>query len=595
MILHALHALYDRLQADPDYKVFSPGFSLQKVSFKVVLEPDGSLLELQDHRRTKEGKQRTRQLRVLGDSKPSGSGLNPCFLWDNSSYLLGFKAEDPKPERTHKAFEAFREKHLELEAAIDSPVFSAVCRFLKTWDPADAERYPEFQEAATTGFGVFQLQGREAYVHNDPAILEWWQGQLLQEESATLGQCLITGDNAPLARLHPKIRGVRGAQGAGATIAGFNEDAYESYGKKQSYNAPVSQEAAFRYTTALNALLDGPMRAKHSFPLGDATVVFWTDQPTVTEDLFAQWISSADGSLPAVEQPAQREDLRLKLEIFLQALRQGRAAYGALESELEQPLEEARFFLLGLSPNAARLSVRFFHRGHLGELLDNLRLHLRHIGTSPQPAVGKRKADPEMPPAWLLLRQTAREPKDIPPTLAGPLLSAIVTGCNYPESLAAAVLRRIRADREVTYPRVCAIKGYLVRNLKTEVSMSLDTERPDPAYRIGRLFAALEKTQRDAHDGKLNKTIRDNFYSSASATPRSVFPRLLRTYQHHLNKLETKYKTGREKLVQEIIAPLTDWPAHFGLADQGLFAIGYYHQTRDFYTKKTASETTSAN
>jgi CRISPR-associated protein Csd1 len=185
----------------------------------------------------------------------------------------------------------------------------------------------------------------------------------------------------------------------------------------------------------------------------------------------------------------------------------------------------------------------------------------------------------------------------IPPLLEAPLLEAIVTGKRYPDALYQAVLRRLAAERHVNYARACVIKGYLVRNLRKEVSMSLDENRTDPAYRLGRLFAALEKTQLDALGPNLNSTIRDRFYSAASATPRAVFPRVLRTYQHHLSnpKLEGGLRVAREKLVQEIVAPLKDFPAHLNLADQGLFALGYYHQMRAFFTKKQTDPARSEN
>lgn len=202
--------------------------------------------------------------------------------------------------------------------------------------------------------------------------------------------------------------------------------------------------------------------------------------------------------------------------------------------------------------------------------------------------------DPEFPPTWMLLRQTARDADGIPPILAGPLMRAILSGSRYPDGLYSAVIRRIHADRDINYLRSCIIKGYLNRNHRREISMSLDTQRSDPAYRLGRLFAALEKTQGDAL-GNLNASIRDRFYSAASSTPRSVFPRLLRTYQHHLGKLEGGRKVFREKLVQEIVGPLVHFPAHLNLADQGLFAIGYYHQMQNFYQKKEDGDPIEVN
>jgi len=583
MILRSLNALYGRLAADERYQVAPPGYSRQKVTFKVVLTSGGELHAIEDARQSSDGRLRPRQVLVLGGTKPSGSGLNPCFLWDNSQYMLGFKADDKKPERTRRTFNAFRTRHLECEDAIGSPAYSAVCRFLEAWDPDRASDHPVLEDAAVTGFGVFQIQGRAAFVHEDPAVDRWWRCQMDEQGSSVEGQCLVTGALAPLARIHKKIRGVAGAQGAGGSIVGFNEDAYESYGKSQSYNAPVSEDVAFRYVTALNALLDGPMREKHRLVFGDTTVAFWTDRPTATEDIFIEFAREGSGVVEAVD--AQDEGRRQRVERFLRALREGGEAY----SDLEADPEGTPFFLLGLSPNAARISVRFFERGSLAHLLDNLRRHHRDIGLGRRPASGKRRPDPEFPAAWMLLAQTARETKDIPPILAGPLMRAIVGGLRYPEGLYAAVLRRVHADRTVNYLRCCVIKGYLNRNLDREVSMSLDPDRLDPAYRLGRLFAALEKTQKDALGENLNRTIRDGFYSSASATPRSVFPKLLRTYQHHIAKLEGGLRVNRERLIQAIFDPLETFPANLSLADQGLFAIGYYHQTNDFYTKRDES------
>jgi CRISPR-associated protein Csd1 len=581
MILHALNELYDRLAKNEAYEVAPPGYSLQKITFKVVLKPDGTLLSIEDARHSDDGRLRPRQVIVPGSTKPSGSGINPCFLWDNSGYMLGFRVDDPKPERTRATFEAFCEKHLEHEELVGAPAYSAVCRFLEGWDPGEAGSFPLLEDAAATGFGVFQIQGKEAFVHEDPAVQAWWKSQLAEGDEGVEGQCLVTGESAPLARIHDKIRGVAGAQGAGGTIVGFNEDAYASYGKSQSYNAPVAEEVAFRYVTALNALLDGPMKEKHRLTLGDTTVAFWTERSTETEDIFAEF--TREGSTIVEEGETQDEGRRQRVERFLRALREGREAY----ADLDDDPEGTPFYLLGLAPNSARISVRLFERGTVADLLDNLRRHHRDIAVTPRPAVGRRKPDPEFPAAWMLLSQTAREAKDIPPILASPLLKAIVGGARYPDALFAAVIRRVHADRRVDYLRCCILKGYLNRNLNREVSMSLDPDRTDPAYRLGRLFSALEKTQQDALGGKLNKTIRDTFYSSASATPGSVFPRLLRTYQHHLAKLEGGMRVNRERLVQSILEPLASFPPHLPLPEQGLFAIGYYHQMSDFYTKRS--------
>jgi CRISPR-associated protein Csd1 len=322
--------------------------------------------------------------------------------------------------------------------------------------------------------------------------------------------------------------------------------------------------------------------------VGHTTVAFWTDRPTVVEDIFLPFAVGEWGTGPSSQ--AQDESVRAKLAAFLQALRMGREAYGDLETDAEL----TRYFILGLAaPTPARIAVRFYHQGTLAELLENLRRHHRNIGIQRRFAEGSKHPEPEFPAIGLLLNETCpvkangRSDRDkIPPLLAGMLLESIITGIRYPEGLYAAVMRRIVADRKVNYPRACIIKGYLVRNLGKEIPMSLDTSRTEPAYRLGRLFATLEKTQRDAMGEGLKANIRDRFYASASATPGAVFPRLLRTYQHHLANLEIGHKVNREKLVQEILAPLSGIPAHFGIAEQGLFALGYYHQFNAFYVRK---------
>ncbi len=583
MILQSLHDLYARLRKEERYRIPPQGYSLQKITFKIVLSPDGELFEIQDARIPVGGRLRPAQIEVPWVSGRAGSGLLPYFLWDTAGYLLGHKPDDQNPDRTIRAFEAFREKHLSLEEDVDSPAFSAVCRFLESWGPENFAGVDTSAELGT-GYGVFQIVGRSGYVHQDARIREWWEQRDPTEGDSTFGQCLLTGERAPIARTQPMIKGVIGTSGTGASIVTFNENAYESLGKRQGFNAPVGEAAAFRYVTALNAMLDGPMRDKHRIRIGDTTVAFWTDRPTLTEDVFAEY--TLGGSASIDRERAQDEGIRQKLEVFLKTLRKG----GECRDEIEEDPDRTRFYLLGLSPNKARISIRLFHHGTLGQLLDDLRRHHEHIRIDPQPARGKRPADPEFPSLIQLLdqtcpRRTGGKPdrEKIPPILVGPLFRAVLTGARYPDGLYSAVLRRIRADRTVNYLRACVLKGHLQRNFGKELAMSLDTSRPDPAYRLGRLFGALEMTQHDALPG-VKAGIRDRFYGAASAQPGSVFPRLLRTYQHHLAKLE-RGRVNREKLVQEILDPLQDFPTHLDLAGQGLFALGYYHQKQAFYSK----------
>ncbi|MBA3964014.1 MAG: type I-C CRISPR-associated protein Cas8c/Csd1 [Chthoniobacterales bacterium] len=588
MILQSLNQLYHRLAADARYGVPTPGYSVQRVTFCIVLGADGTLHEIEDARQTitettKVGKTRTkqiaRQMLVPGNGKPPGQGINPCTLWDNTAYLLGYTQDTSKKARAAQSFQACREHHLTLEPTINDPSFFEVCRFLEAWTPESAmEWQAKLDDFATTGFGVFRLLDQRQFVHDTPTFREWWVSR--QNSAATdeiVAPCLVTGESLPIARLaEPAIKGVNGAAPGGAKLASFNLDAFESYGKQQTYNAPVSKVATFQYCNALNALLGGPQSHRHRIQIGDATTVFWTERETITESLFAEFLG---GNIEPNEQSATTEEDRVihqRLDAFLKILRQGG---GAQVGELgDDP--DTRFYILGLSGNVTRLSVRYWHVGSIAEMVDRLKAHYDALRI-----VRSRETDPEFPPLWMLLRQTAREAKDIPPLLSGVLMQSILAGTPYPQALYSAVLNRIRADHAVNYFRAAVIKAVLTRqpNSNHQIPMSLDSNRIDKGYLLGRLFAALEKTQEDALG---IATVRERFYSSASATPGAVFPRILRTYQHHLAKLEGGHKVNRERLIQSIHAPLRSYPAHLNLEEQGLFAIGYYHQRQDFFTRK---------
>ena len=394
----------------------------------------------------------------------------------------------------------------------------------------------------------------------------------------------MTGRFASLARLHePKIKGVSGAQSAGALLVSFNAAAYESYGKEQSYNAPVSVDAAFKYANALNFLLKDQRRR---VSLGDATVVFWAERRHALEEA----MSDLFGEIALPEPSAEDEDRVQQARRFLNQLRDG-----AAEDPAFDPKSHTSFFILGLAPNASRISVRFWVEASAGELEFRLAKHLQDV------RVVRRDDRP------LTLRDIARstgraergpdgrfkgfDTKSVNDQLIGELARSVLTGAAYPQSLLSAMLRRIRSDGEVHPARVAAIKGCLVRNARLrgtnlEVSVELDECQTASAYRMGRLFALLEKIQSDSAESDLNSTIKDRYFSSASTTPAAVFPRLFRLSQHHQAKLPPGTKVYYEKLLQETISGLCDFPAHLTLEDQGLFVIGYYHQRQKLFTKK---------
>jgi CRISPR-associated protein Csd1 len=590
MILQRLVEYYDRIATDPQSASQLPktGYSLQKITFCVVLTSAGRLQQFQSLLDSGKKKPLPRQLLVPGQSKPSGSGFNPCFLWDNAAYMLGFKPEDTKPERTQQSFEAFREKHVSVEQEVNSAAFTAVCVFLRDWSPRlNGDQYANDLKDIVGGFGVFRIAGQQGFVHDDPAVVSWWLSHHAQAgEDASQGFCLVSGQQEPIARLHePKIKGVRNAKTSGALLVSFNDDAYESFGKTQSYNAPVSVSAAFKYANALNYLL---RRDDRRISLGDATVVFWAERPTPLEDFISDLFSASP--LPGPDAPVEDKRRADQLRLFLSQLREGYAL-----NELDTP--GTRFFILGLSPNAARISVRFWADTTVAEMEDRLRQHLQDIDL-----VGSREGDSLLKIKGIV-QATGRAESDakgqfrgydgdsVAPLLAGAIARAVLTGGPYPQSLLSSMVRRIRSDNAIRHPRVAAIKACLVRNSRLngnpkEVPVALDINRSEPAYVTGRLFALLEKIQEDSSEGNLNATIKDRYFSSASATPGVVFPRLIRLSQHHLAKIEGGLKVYREKQLGEVMGKVERFPSHFNLEDQGLFSVGYFHQRQDLFTRK---------
>ncbi len=573
MILQALSDYYLRLENDPDVDIAPYGYSSQNIAFCIVLEPDGTLFTIEDVRTEDKKKKHSIKEIVPGGAKPSGSGINPNFIWDKTDYLLGYKTDDPKPERTLKSFEEFRQKHLDLEKTINDPEFSAICHFLKNHQSGVLPENGEFLKELASGFGLFKIRGKTHFVHESKKIKQFWDESHTNSVSddSVRGECLVTGETTVLARLHePKIKGVANAQSAGAAIVSFNLDSFESYNKEQSFNAPVSENIAFQYCTGLNYLLR--IGSRQRLLIGDSTVVFWTEKPTKAEEFMGMILDSGSKS--------EDESTRKEIENILLRISKGHYA-----EELGEP--DTPFYILGLSPNAARVSIRFWHVSSLSEMVNRLAQHFQDL----EMVHGER--DPDFPSAWQLLRETVRDSKDISPHLAGALMRAVLTGEPYPDSLYSTVLRRIRLDQKMNYLRASILKACLNRKLRShqsqfyfkEVSMALDESRTDKSYLLGRLFAALEKCQEDALPG-INATIKDRFFGAASSTPASVFPRLIRLNQHHMNKLDGGFRVNHNKRIQQIFSMLEIFPSHLNLQEQGLFAIGYYHQRQDLFTSK---------
>lgn len=574
MILQALNRYYDRRAAHGDVPSF--GYSDEPISFAVILSPDGSIADINDLRAVSGRKSRPTRLEVPQPVKRT-SGLASNFLWDKAAYVLGVgrdKNDRAALVRTPSEHETFKSLHRNLMEGVNDDALIALLRFLDSWSPdqVDALRY---REDVPDGNLVFRLDGEGGFLHDRRAAQEIWARALAARESEK-GFCLVTGKRAPIARLHPSVKGVGGAQSSGASLVSFNLDAFTSYGKDQGANAPASEHAAFAYAAALNSLLRRSENNRHRLQIADASTVFWAEaagegsrSAELVEGLFAT----------LVDPPTDAQEAA-KIRPVIEMISKGQPL-----EEIDLDLHaETRMFVLGLSPNAARLSIRFWHVDSFGTLAERLRQHWRDLEIEPRPWT-------TAPAVWRLLVETAaqRKAENVPSNLAGEVMRAILTGRAYPRTLFSAVVGRCRADRDLNGMRAAILKAYLVRQGE-EVPMGLDRNEINAGYRLGRLFAVLQAVQRAAL-GSINASIRDRFYGAASATPAAVFPILLRTAGHHLSTLRKGEKTGRGEWFEREMSEIMDgfesaWPRYLRLEDQGRFAIGYYHEREALYRRK---------
>lgn len=586
MILQELNRYYERKAAEPQATIPSYGTSVENISFALVLNENGELLDVEDLR-LQNGRQLRPRKMVVPAAEKKASGIKPNFLWDSTSYVLGLD-DKGKKERTEKCLEAFVQQVRAFCESDDPGLKSIVCFYTRDYQTITTR--PGWPDICGSNL-VFRLSGVPGFIHDRVAAKKAWELCLSQREAATIGQCLVTGETEqPLARLHSSVKGVRGAQSSGASIVSFNLSAFESYGKEQSINAPVSEKAAFNYVTALNALLAADSRQK--VIIGDTTVVFWAECRSVAEELFADLFAPNESRDKSAE---TGDDQQTTGKIFdlLNCIRSGKHAVDIIP-DLD---ESVRFYILGLAPNASRLSIRFWMASTVRAFLENIGKHFKQLAIVPQ-----FDSDPEFPPLWRLLCQTATlgKSENILPVLAGGMTRAMLSGGMYPQNMLAAVLGRIRADRNVSYYRAALLKAFLVRNKQMEISMYYDPNRKEVPYLLGGLFAVLEKAQADAIPGTTT-TMKDRFFASAPATPARIFPMLIKNAANHIAKLrkdpaKTGWAINLEKSIQDSIAHLKSFPTSMLAEDQGLFMIGYYQRMKDFYTSNaTTSKRTEEN
>mgnify|MGYP000884515133 FL=1 len=580
MILQALHTLYNRKKDD----LPPPGFESKEIPFLIVIDKNGQFIALQDTR-TKDGKKLFSKKFTVPKEKEGRSGKNAWkmanILWDHYGYVLGW----PKSENDSD-IQMAKKQHQSFKTAIalisntypNNIEIQAVKNFLakETFDDVFASQ--EWQECRKIkGCNLsFILEGSTRLVCENEDIQSWCSDASTNEEDADEsndlqdkeGICLVTGERAVIARLNPRTP-ILGARSNAKIVAFQTNMGFDSYGKEQSYNAPVSKKASFAYSTALSYLL--AKESKQKLLAGDATTVFWAEKEHQLENVFADFFG----------EPA-KDDQTQDIKSLIAALR---APQIGARPELDP---QTKFYVLGLAPNAARIAVRFWYEGTVQQILDHIEQHFDDCTIIHGPK------QPETLSLFRLLVSTAVQGKseNIQPNLAGDMMRAILAGTPYPKSLLSSAIRRVRAEREITYPRAALIKAVLARDARyynsnqKEVGMSLDITNNNTGYRLGRLFAVLEKVQEEANPG-LNATIRDRFYGAASSTPVAVFALLMKLKNHHIAKLENRGRAiNFEKLIGEIMSGISEFPAQLPLPDQGRFAVGYYHQRQDFFITK---------
>lgn len=573
MILQALTRLYEDLAARGE--IARLGWGAVKVSYALCLDSKGSITQIVPLMREVPSGDKTvvrPQVMELPAAVKRSSGIASNFLWDNAGYLLGIDGKG-NAKRSEDCFIECKTLHHAILDQIDSDTARAILQFFDTWQPEQAEENPVVSsclDALCKGANMtFRVNG--VFAKDVPHIAAAWQAYYGKSEGPRT-QCLVTGKEDVLEIVHPSISGVSGAQSSGAALVSFNAPAFCSYGYEQGQNAPVGKYAAFAYTTALNTLLSDRDNVQH---IGDTTIVCWAEgadpayQPIAMAALFGE-------KLP---EGLTANDLRAAMK---------RLADGLPCDELALDPERP-FYILGLAPNAARLSVRFFLKNTFGQVMRNVNEHYERL------EIVKPKNDAfDIIPLWALLRESVNmnsRDKSPSPAMAGATARAIFSGSAYPASLLQLTMLRIRAERNITRGRAAIIKAYYLKNPhkdcpKEVLTVHLNQESTNIPYTLGRIFSVYEATQQAANPG-INTTIKDRFFNSAASTPATIFPVLDNLYQKHLRKLERGLQVHYDRQIMELKALLGEaYPLRLTLPQQGSFNLGYYHQTQKRYTKK---------
>lgn len=574
MILQALTDYYETLAAQG--KIARPGWANANISYALCISDAGELEQAVSIKTEQpRGKKTVLSPQVLSLPAPVKRtvGITSNFLWDNSSYILGADNKGT-PQRSLMCFQACRALHQTLLEHVESAPAKALLAFFDRWEPEKAQEHSALAEnlddILSSSNLVFRYNG--AYIHEDPTIRQAWQTYYDGTGDGPEMVCLVTGKKGPAEAVHPSIKGVAGAQSSGAALVSFNAPAFCSYGREQNLNAPTGKYAAFAYTAALNHLLAD---REHIIRIGDTTVLFWAKGgQSAYQAMMAGCLLGGSDAYTTSDLAKMAKDLCRGEPVSFHGER--------LDGHMD-------FYVLGLSPNAARLSVRFFLHNTFGGFLEHIQNHTARL------EIVRPSFDTfDTIPLWKLLDETVNQntrDKSPVPGLAGETLRAILTDTPYPATLLNGVTLRIRAEREITRGRAAILKAYYLKKPHPDISKEVLTVSWNPnstsvPYNLGGLFSVLEDIQSKANPG-INATIRDRYFNAASATPSRVFPILMNLAQKHLRKLEAGLRVYYDKQLAELLAKLGEsYPDRMSLPQQGAFQLGYYHRTQARYQKK---------
>ncbi|TYC88271.1 type I-C CRISPR-associated protein Cas8c/Csd1 [Acetobacterium wieringae] len=592
MILNSLCDYYDLLCQVEDSDISPFGFQKIPASYAATLSAAGDLLDIVSLKELNDN--RPQEFLIPKSMKKPGIFASP--VCDNFEYVFGIGGDKGEKTTEKKKFETARSLHLQLFDQAKTPEAMAIRSFFEKWEIEKAwenehvlKHYSE-KGKAFSGNVVFRLENGKDYFHQNPEIIEIWKSEnekMLASDGVETAQCSVTGKVTQIARLHEKFSGVKGAIATKASLVSFNKDADVSYGLSQSRNSAVSEEVAFKYYTALQHLLSDHRR---KIQIGDATTVFWAEKlDCAYTDIFKFMLNNPD----EMEEEGINEDLETveKVKSILKDGSQG--IYNDVGLDLN-----TKFYILGLSPNAGRLSVRFFYRDSFGNFCDQIKQHYDDMNIYGG-SNGKEHIS-----LWSLLNATISsesKEKKINPLLGGAVARSIFTGDQYPQILFNQTIIRVKTEAQLTQPRAAIIKGCLTRknriqNKTEELGMYLDEKSTKPAYVLGRTFAVLEMIQKKALGNEINTTIKDKYFASACSNPSLVFPNLLKLAQHHLTKIEKKEGIESKKYWEiqlgKIISLLESdsFPKVVDMDNQGRFILGYYQQTQKNYEKREVKE-----